>query len=243
MKIIAVVSGGLDSVTMLHKLVKEGYKFPTNEVKVLSIDYGQKHIKELEMAKYQTDVLGLEHKILKLDFMRDIASNSALTSKMQVPHGHYEDESMKQTVVPNRNMIIMSIATAWAVNEEYDAIAIGVHAGDHAIYPDCRPEFIEAMKKVTAIANYKPIDILTPYLFDTKVEIVRDGIKLGVDYAYTQTCYEGEEEPCGKCGSCQERALGFIANNIPDPAYKIPRHWDEVVESLKYQAQIGETEA
>lgn len=194
MKIIAIVSGGMDSVTMLHKLVKAGYKFPDNEVKAISFNYGQRHSKELELAAYNCKLLGVDHKIIDMQFMKELVSNSALTGDIEVPQGHYEDENMKLTVVPNRNMIMASIAIGYAVNEEYDAIAMGVHAGDHAIYPDCRPEFIQVMRRVAAIANYRPINVIAPYLFDTKVEIVADGLKLGVDYSKTWTCYDPQGE-------------------------------------------------
>lgn len=212
MKIVAVVSGGMDSVTILHKLVREG-----NEVKAISFNYGQRHVKELEMAKQNCKDLGIEHKIVDMTFLKELVSNSALTSDIEVPEGHYEDENMKLTVVPNRNMIMASIAIGWAVNLEYDAISLGVHAGDHAIYPDCRPEFIISLNKVAKIANYKPIQVLAPALYYTKVEILGEGLKLGVDYAKTWTCYKGKEKACGKCGSCQERLEAFRKNGAQDP--------------------------
>jgi len=212
MKTILVFSGGMDSTTLLYKLLAEG-----KEVKALSFDYGQKHGRELEMAMTTCAKLGVEHKVVTLGFMPDLASNSALTGDIAVPEGHYEDESMKSTVVPNRNMIMSSIAIAWAVNLDYDEVAIGVHAGDHAIYPDCRPEFIAALSIIAKIANYKPINIYTPYLYSDKGDIVIDGKKLEVDYSLTHTCYNGTEIPCGKCGACQERAEAFTKAEMKDP--------------------------
>lgn len=124
---------------------------------------------------------------------------------------------MKATVVPNRNMIMSSIAIGWAVNEDFDEVALGVHAGDHAIYPDCRPEFIETLAAVAQIANYKPIGIYAPFLKLDKGDIARIGKALGVDYSLTHTCYEGSETPCGKCGACQERAEAFAKAEATDP--------------------------
>lgn len=213
MKIVAIISGGMDSVTMLHRLKKDGHR-----VIALSFDYGQRHIRELEMATINCQALGIPHRVINMRFMRDMLSNSALTSReIEVPEGHYEDESMKLTVVPNRNMIMASIAIGVAVNEDGDAIAMGVHAGDHAIYPDCRPEFIEALSKVAEIANYKSIAVLTPYLNTDKAGIVKDGLELNVDYSRTHTCYKGGNKACGKCGSCQERLEAFAKNGVVDP--------------------------
>ena len=137
-KIVAVVSGGMDSVTMLHDLYSQGH-----EIQVISFNYGQRHIKELKVAKENAEALGLKHTVVEMGFMSDLLSNSALTGDIDVPEGHYEDENMKLTVVPNRNMIMASIAIGYAVNLEYDTVALGVHSGDHAIYPDCRPEFVK----------------------------------------------------------------------------------------------------
>ena len=140
-KTIIVLSGGLDSSTLLYKLINEG-----KEVKAISFNYGQRHSKELEYAAKTCAKLNIEHKIVDMIFLKELVSNSALTSDIAVPEGHYAGENMKQTVVPNRNMIMASIAIGWAVNEDFDEVALGVHAGDHAIYPDCRPEFIDALQ-------------------------------------------------------------------------------------------------
>lgn len=213
MKILAIVSGGMDSVTMLHDLKDQGH-----ELSVVSFDYGQRHIKELDIAKKNADKLGLKHKIIKMDFLAQLLDNSALTGDIDVPEGHYEADNMKLTVVPNRNMIMASIATGLAVNNSQEAIAMGVHSGDHAIYPDCRPEFISALRTVTLIANYEPIDVIAPYLKLDKGSIIKRGLRIPtMDYADTWTCYKGKEKACGVCGSCQERLEGFATNNIPDP--------------------------
>lgn len=212
MKVLAVVSGGMDSVTMLHDLVAQGH-----EVSVVSFNYGQRHLKELEVAKANADKLGLKHKVIDMAFMAQLLDNSALTGDTDVPEGHYEADNMKLTVVPNRNMIMASIAVGLAVNNGLEAVALGVHSGDHAIYPDCRPEFIKELNDVTQIANYEPITILAPYIDKDKTSIIKRGLEIGVDYSKTWTCYKGLAKACGKCGSCQERLEAFRNNNKEDP--------------------------
>lgn len=212
MKTVIVLSGGLDSTTLLYKLIEEG-----KEVKAISFNYGQKHAIELEKASETCKKLKIEHKIVDLSNLTEFISNSALTSNMKVPEGHYAEESMKSTVVPNRNMIMASIAIGWAVNLDYDEVALGVHAGDHAIYPDCRPEFIYVLSLMAKIANFKSINIYTPFLNLSKGDIVKIGTKLNVDYSLTRTCYQKSEEPCGKCGSDIERLEAFEINNLVDP--------------------------
>jgi 7-cyano-7-deazaguanine synthase len=212
MKTICVLSGGMDSTTLLYKLLSE-----KKEVEALSFNYGQRHKKELESAKATCQKLGVPHKVIDLSFLRELVSNSALTSDIEVPEGHYADETMKLTVVPNRNMIMASIAIGYAVNKDFDEVALGVHAGDHAIYPDCRPEFIGALNEIAQIANFKPIEIYTPFLEIDKGDIAKIGKKLGVDYSLTWTCYKGLDKPCGKCGACQERKEAFEKAKSIDP--------------------------
>lgn len=212
MKTVCILSGGMDSTTLLYKLLNEN-----KEVKAISFNYGQKHKRELEQAKKTCEKLGVEHKIVDMEFLRDIVSDSVLTSDKEVPEGHYEDPTMRQTVVPNRNMIMASIAIGWAVNEDYDEIAMGIHAGDHAVYPDCRPEFAEALSAIAHVANYKKIHVYTPFLHIDKGDIAIIGKELGVDYSITHTCYKGGEKPCGKCGACYERAEAFEKAEVADP--------------------------
>lgn len=212
MKTIVVLSGGLDSTTLLYKMRKE-----SKDIKAISFDYGQKHKKELEQARATCNLLQVDHKVINIDFIREIISHSSLTSSESIPEGHYEDANMKSTVVPNRNMILASLAIGYAVNEDFDTVALGVHGGDHAIYPDCRPEFIDALNKVSLISNYLPVKVIAPYINTDKAGIISDGIKLGVDYSKTWTCYNGRERACGRCGSCQERLEAFRLNNIKDP--------------------------
>ncbi len=219
MKTIIVLSGGLDSTTLLYQLLKEG-----KEVKAISFNYGQRHVRELEQAKKTCAKLGVEHKIVDMTFMKEIVSNSSLTGTIPTPHGHYEAENMKLTVVPNRNMIMASIAIGWAVNLDYDEVALGVHAGDHAIYPDCRPDFIIQLDRLASVANFKEIKIYAPFLNIDKGDIAIIGKELGVDYLLSHTCYEGTEVPCGLCGACQERKQAFEKSGVVDPL--IPQHED-----------------
>jgi 7-cyano-7-deazaguanine synthase len=212
MKIVAVISGGMDSVTLLYRLKKEGHK-----LKAISFDYGQRHKKELEAAKATCEKLNIEHSIIDITSITKFISNSSLTGNINVPEGHYEAKSMKQTVVPSRNTIMLSIANGYAVNIDYDAVATAVHAGDHFIYPDCRPLFIEKITGLFRVNNFKKILVHTPYLYFTKADILKDGLRLNVDYSLTWTCYNGREKSCGKCGSCQERLEAFKLNNEIDP--------------------------
>jgi len=223
MKTVISVSGGMDSVTLLHKLVKEG-----KEVYALSFDYGQVHKKELKMAEYQCKLLGVPHKIVDITFLKDLLP-SALTGTAEVPQGHYESESMKQTVVPFRNSILASITLGYAAGIGAQEVALGVHAGDHFIYPDCRPVYIEALKNLAKVGDFKEIDIYTPYLNITKIEILAEGVKLGVDYSQTWTSYSSGDLPDYKTGSSVERTQAFIANNIKDPLYP-DALWQEAVQ-------------
>lgn len=218
-KVVCVLSGGMDSVTLLHKLVDE-----RKEVRAISFNYGQIHVKELEMAKWQCEKLGIDHKIVDISFLKDLLP-STLTGVGVVPYGHYESDTMKQTVVPFRNTILSSLALGYASGLKYDEIALGVHAGDHVIYPDCRPEFIEVLSRVANLGDYNPVRIYTPYLYVTKVEIIAEGLRLGVDYSKTWTSYSSGNEPDYKTSSSVERSLGFISNDIADPLYG-PEQWE-----------------
>lgn len=211
-KCVLIYSGGMDSFTLLNELQMGGY-----EVHALSFNYGQRHSKELTYAKAACDGLGITHKIVDVSSINQLMQGSSLTSDVAVPEGHYEEESMKATVVPNRNMIFLSLATAYAVSIEAGEVFIGAHAGDHAIYPDCRPDFITMMSHVTRIANYRPVEILAPYIYFTKGQIAGIGKDLGIDYGQAWTCYNGREKACGKCGACQERIEAMAEAEIIDP--------------------------
>ena len=211
-KAVVILSGGMDSTTLLYDVISQGY-----EVNVLSFNYGQRHKKELDFAKMTCDKLGLEQKVLDLKVLGEVAPSSLTRDDWDVPEGHYEDDNMKQTVVPNRNMVMLSLATAYAIGVGANHLFYGAHAGDHAIYPDCRPEFVEAMEKVIRISDWNPVELHTPYLNIDKGDIAIKGKELGVDYSLTWTCYSGTPEPCLKCGACQERIEAFKKANERDP--------------------------
>lgn len=213
-RVVLILSGGMDSTTLLYRLLHEN-----KEIFTLSFNYGQKHIRELEVAKKTTAKLNVPHKIIDLSQLRDsgLFGSSSLVSNLPVPEGHYAAENMKSTVVPNRNMIMLSMALAYAITLDAVAVYYAAHAGDHAIYPDCRPAFVDAMQNVSLLCHYYPITIEAPYLYVTKSEILAEGLKLGVDYSLTWTCYKGGQKACGKCGSCVERLEAFQKNNIKDP--------------------------
>jgi 7-cyano-7-deazaguanine synthase len=211
-KVVVVFSGGMDSYTVLHKAVRDGF-----EVFPLTFDYGQKHNKEIEYARRACTAIGISHKIVDITAVNQLLAGSSLTSNIDMPEGHYADENMKSTVVPNRNMILLSLAVGYAVSIDAHKVFYGAHSGDHEIYPDCRPEFVEKMNSVCAIANYEPVEIVTPYLALNKIDILREGLAMGLDYGRTWTCYNGREKACGKCGSCVERLEAFAHNQISDP--------------------------
>lgn len=211
-KVVVIYSGGMDSFTLLHKAIEGGAR-----VYALSFNYGQRHSKELHYAQKVCDELGLPHKVVDITAINQLLLGSSLTDDIEVAEGHYEEESMKSTVVPNRNMIMLSLAVGYAVSIGANAVYYGAHGGDHAIYPDCRPEFVKRMDAVSAVANYEPVAIRAPYLNSSKTEILGEGLKLGLNYAKTWTCYNGRERACGRCGSCNERLEAFAAFNLRDP--------------------------
>ncbi len=235
----AIVSGGLDSTVLVYDMLAHGLT-----PHMLSFNYGQRHKKELDYAAQTARKLGLRHDIIDLSSITHLISNSALTSTfeskaqdligqmreeqqtIEVPEGHYAEDSMKATVVPNRNMIMLSIACGIAVNNGYRTIGVGVHGGDHFVYPDCRPEFIfsvgqamldgnagfhkfdefevpEEIKEAGYSKSAKPIT--TPYLHSTKADIAYRALELGVPLNETWSCYKGGQFHCGKCGTCVER--------------------------------------
>lgn len=211
-KVVVIYSGGMDSFTLLNDTLKQGKR-----VYALSFNYGQKHAKELHYAQKVCDDLGLPHKIVDITAIHQLLLGSSLTDDIPIPEGHYEEESMKSTVVPNRNMVMLSLAIAYAVSVEAGSVYFGAHGGDHAIYPDCRPEFVEAMSAVSKIANYEPVSVEAPYIKLDKTEILKIGIGLGLDYGKSWTCYKGLEKACGKCGACCERLEAFRENSAQDP--------------------------
>lgn len=223
MKVVVVLSGGMDSATALAQHLANG-----DECHVLSINYGQRHNRELisavKLFKYYNDKLPslcVEHKIVDLRSIKPLINNSSQTGDTPVPHGHYAEENMKQTVVPNRNMILCSVAIGWAVNLKADFVSYGAHDGDHAIYPDCRPEFAELLNQCAQTCDWHKVELIAPFSGKDKGDIAIRGKELQVPYDLTWTCYEGKTDPCGKCGACQERAEAFAKAEMPDPLIKL----------------------
>ncbi|WKD30130.1 7-cyano-7-deazaguanine synthase QueC [Halomonas sp. KG2] len=210
---VVIYSGGMDSYTVLHRAIKEGL-----EVHALSFDYGQRHAKELDIAKAVCKQHNIPHQVVDIRAIHGLIDNSALTNPdISMPEGDYAADNLSTTVVPNRNMILLSLAIAKAVNVGAGRVDYGAHGGDHILYPDCRPEFVNAMNQVAGIANFEPVTLHAPYLASSKADILRDGLAMGLNYRDTWTCYEGRALACGKCGSCRERLAAFAANDVADP--------------------------
>lgn len=215
-KAVAIVSGGLDSVTLAYLLHAENYN-----LHLLAFDYGQRHAKELAYAQRCAARLGAEFDIVNLAGLGALLKGSALTDDIAVPHGHYAAPNMAVTVVPNRNAIMLAVAYGVAVAEDAAMVATGVHAGDHFIYPDCRPTFIasfDAMQRVAVEGFGDPhLRLHAPFMQWSKSDIVALGARLGVPFEDTWSCYEGGAVHCGLCGTCVERRESFTLAGVPDP--------------------------
>lgn len=214
MKALVIYSGGMDSFTTLYKAI---HTHGVENVSAFSLDYNQRHRKELDFAAFVCKSLGMPHFLFRAEELWSLLGNSALTAGDAVPEGHYADESMKQTVVPNRNMILLALAIGCAVNNGAGEVWTGMHAGDHAIYPDCRPKFVETMSIAAEIANYQPVKLITPFMYVDKGAILKWGLRHDLDYANTWTCYNGRVGACGKCGACVERLEAFKNAGVTDP--------------------------
>jgi 7-cyano-7-deazaguanine synthase len=228
MKTIVICSGGLDSVTLAHKAAAE-----RELAGLLSFDYGQRHVKELESARACARRLGVPHRVVDLRDVGAALSGSALTDDVAVPDGHYAEETMRITVVPNRNAIMLAVAFGMAAAQKAGAVAAAVHGGDHFIYPDCRPGFVAAFQAMqdAALEGYAAVTLWTPYVQGSKADIVRDGARLGVPFAETWSCYKGGARHCGRCGTCVERREAFHLAGVPDPTeYDDPDFWRAAVE-------------
>lgn len=212
-KVVALVSGGMDSVAALYEAHRT-----CEVVGALSFDYGSKHNhKEIPFAAFHCQRLGIPHRIIQLDFVGQLFKSDLLKSGGTIPDGHYEEQTMKQTVVPFRNGIMLAIAGGFAESIEAQALVIAAHAGDHAIYPDCREDFMKAMGDAIRLGTYAQVEILRPFIRATKAEIARRGHELGVDFSKTWSCYKGAAIHCGSCGTCVERREAFMQAGIPDP--------------------------
>jgi len=212
-KVVVLLSGGLDSVTALHEALAEH-----EVVASLSFDYGAKHhARELPMAAWQSEKAGIPHVTVNLPFVAEEFRSDLLAGGGEIPDGHYAEESMKSTVVPFRNGIMLSIAAGFAESRGAEAVVIAAHSGDHAIYPDCREEFLKPMADAIRAGTYAGIVVLRPFVSIDKVGIVRRGNLLGVDFSHTWSCYKGGEIHCGTCGTCVERREAFLLAGVPDP--------------------------
>lgn len=212
---VVVWSGGLDSTVLLWNTLATAQ--PGDTVLAVSIEYGQRHWRELSAARDIASRHGIAHTVVALPGLRAVMRGSCLTDSVAVPHGHYEDETMRATVVPNRNMLLLSVGIAHAISGGCDAVAYAAHSGDHAIYPDCRQEFADAMSEVARVCHYSPITLLRPFIGLTKGDIVKRGHELGAPMAATWSCYEGGERHCGQCGTCVERREAFDLAGVDDP--------------------------
>jgi len=213
MKVVVLLSGGMDSVTALY----DAHAKHTVSA-ALSFRYGSKHnARELPFAELHARRLGIEHLTVPLDFIGEHFHSHLLQSGGAIPKGHYEEETMKQTVVPFRNGIMLAIAAGFAESRNVEGLVIAAHSGDHAIYPDCREGFMQSMAKAIRLGTYDALELLRPFITMTKAEITTLGCKLGIDFAETWSCYEGGEVHCGECGTCVERREAFQLAGIPDP--------------------------
>jgi 7-cyano-7-deazaguanine synthase len=212
-KSVLVFSGGLDSTVLLYQLLAQGHRVHT-----LTVDYGQRHCKETQAAQAIAQDLGLVHRCIDLKALQPLLDQSTLIDATQpMPQGPYTEDNLQQTVVPNRNMILLAIAAAWAINLDCQAIAYGAHAADHATYPDCRPAFIGAMSQALGLCHRRPVELLTPFSQWDKADIVSLGQRLGVPFEKTWSCYQGKAQHCGTCSTCVQRREAFIKACVADP--------------------------
>lgn len=212
-KALVVFSGGMDSTVGVYWAVKN-YK----QVETLSFNYGSKHNNiEHSYALKTCEKLGLKNTLIDLDFINKYFKSDLLQSGGEIPEGYYTAENMKSTVVPFRNGIMLAIAAGFAESQDCDVLVLGNHSGDHAIYPDCRPQFIEGIKKAIYEGTAKNIEVVSPFCNINKTEICKLGQELGVDFSLTYSCYKGKEKHCGKCGTCTERIEAFHDAGVPDP--------------------------
>ncbi|MBL4804899.1 MAG: 7-cyano-7-deazaguanine synthase QueC [Alphaproteobacteria bacterium] len=233
MKTLIICSGGLDSVTLAHKVAEDKDRTLT---RLVSFDYGQRHKKELSYAKACADRLGVPHHIVDISSVGKALTGSALTDDVDVPDGHYAEESMKITIVPNRNAIMLAIAYGMACSNGDEAVATAVHGGDHFIYPDCRPDFLKSFATMQgyALEDVAEIELYTPYASLSKTEIAADAGALNLPLEETWSCYKGGEIHCGTCGTCVERREAFDLAGVKDTTeYADENFWRESVKKAE----------
>lgn len=228
-KTVILCSGGVDSVTLAYKVAKE-----RELTRLLTFDYGQRHAKEVEFAARTAKRLGAGHDVVDIRALAQFLSSSSLIAGAAdaIPDGHYAQDTMKSTIVPNRNAIMLTIAFGIASGMQADAVGIAVHSGDHFIYPDCRPAFVDAFRAMQekALEGMGEVALFAPFVQTTKAGIVAEAAKLGVPFAETWSCYKGGTHHCGRCGTCVERAEAFHLAGIADPTvYEDADYWKEAV--------------
>ena len=208
---VIIVSGGMDSITML-------YEYKDSIALGISFNYGSNHnAREIPFAEMHCHKLGIPHITIDLAFMPKYFKSSLLEGADGIPEGNYDDENMRSTVVPFRNGIMLSIAVGIAESNGLKFVMMANHGGDHTIYPDCTPQFVNAFDEAARAGTYVNVGLLSPYTHWTKADIARRGKELGIDYAETWSCYKGEEKHCGKCGTCVERHEALLEAGIDDP--------------------------
>jgi 7-cyano-7-deazaguanine synthase len=210
MKSIVLFSGGMDSTTLLWSQLPN--------VKALLVDYGQRHKRELYRAENICKTYEIEYQIAKLEGINHLLQKGSQSGPETPPEGHYTEMSMKTTIVPNRNSIMLSVAVGWAVSTNCDRVSFAAHGGDHTIYPDCREEFVDVFAKAMFLGNaWEPVSVEAPFVKMSKAEICALGAKLGVPFQLTYSCYVGANKHCGKCGTCTERREAFQLAGVKDP--------------------------
>lgn len=213
---LLVLSGGMDSTTML-------YDYRDRIALAVTFNYGSNHnAREIECARYNCEKLGIELVVVDLPFIGRLFQSSLLSGAEAIPEGNYDDENMRSTVVPFRNGIMLAVAAGLAESRGLHVLMLANHGGDHAIYPDCRPGFVDAMSRAISEGTYEHIHIFAPYTDITKADIAWRGAGIGVDYSHTYSCYKGGEHHCGRCGTCTERREAFRLAGLPDPTLYDP---------------------
>lgn len=236
MKKVIIYSGGLDSTVLLYHAARE---YGSENILALSFDYNSKHNdQEYKCARYHCDLLKVSLKRIDVKFLNDLLKSNLLKSGGEIPLGHYEEPSMRQTVVPFRNGIMLSIACGYAESEGADKVLIGNHAGDHAVYPDCRATFIDSMNEAMAYGTYNNVNISSPFCLKTKADIVRIGRHLLVELETTYSCYNGEDVQCGDCSTCYERREAFhLADTEDETIYSSKSTFEQIHQSYTIKGE------